>query len=104
MSDGFIEICGSCFNIIRNDNGYVLNCGDFLCSKCASHITTCSLCQKENISKLPLSSTEKPDDVMIRISSTTLLMENLHSAIQFQSKSYVRIIRALCIERAELLK
>lgn len=104
MSDSFIYICGSCFINIRENQGVVLNCGDFLCNRCSSACINCPLCSKENVAKLSLNSSDKPPDVAVRMSSTTLLMENLYSAIEFQSKSYTRIIRKLVTERATLIK
>lgn len=104
MSDSFVYVCGSCFVNIREGQGVVLNCGDFLCTRCSSQFHSCPLCNKENVAKLPLNSPDKPIDVAIRMSSATSLMENLHSAIEFQSKSYTRIIRRLCTERASLIK
>ena len=104
MSDSFLRVCGGCYTIIHNNQGVVLNCGDFLCNHCSSQIHSCPMCNKGNAAKLPLNSLDMPADVAIRLSSTTSLMENLHSAIEFRFKNCSRVIRHLCAERKDLVK
>jgi hypothetical protein len=106
MDSKFILLCGSCHKLLPPNSGTVLSCGDFLCTRCSSlHEDICPLCNKNNIAKLKLEDTKNlPEEVIYKTTNITLLMERLHGAMEFQLKSYKRLLRKLITERNQLNK
>ena len=101
MADNsFIPICGYCFKSSSSRHGSVLSCGDFLCESCCSqNLDSCPLCSKQ-FKSLDLSIPDLPEDVLRNVTDSSVQMENLYGAIEFQLKSYKRIIKVLLTERS----
>jgi hypothetical protein len=102
MDSNFFLICGGCFSKLPEKSGHVLSCGDFLCEKCSQQFpSSCPLCNKQDVAKLSLGSENLPDEVSRKVEDVTSLMEKLHGTIEFQFKSYKRLIKKLAIERSQ---
>ena len=106
MDSKFLLLCGSCYNVLPRQSGSVLSCGDFLCSSCSVKFPyDCPLCNK-SVAKLDLNkpTIEIPEEVYFKLEDSTIIMEKLHGAVDFQLKSYKRVIRKLIYERNDHIK
>ena len=91
--------CGRCFSeIFDNENGSVLSCGDFICSKClepdSNILDSCPACGKAGVRVANLRK-GLPAEVCKSIVNVATSIDSIKTSLQFQVKHYKHIIKTL---------